>query len=278
MTGHLWFELEAAVDAGDSALLDRLCRLHGDRLRADFPARFTVPAELRHDPAAVQRYGRASFAVAERLGVPLPGVAVSQTLDRALARCGELSRQGGHEQALALLTGLLASGEALSRPPEVGQATCYEWMGGLARQLSRHQEAWQYTSTAQELCHRMQDAEGCLRHLATMHGIAEETGAHPDALAVAGMAVHHVQEHGPVTLLPPWLAAYTESLRRAEGPGQVGEAAKATERYAREILGSNPAELSRTLNQLAVTLHKAGYDAAARALLEEAVELRRRGA
>ncbi|MFE2964364.1 hypothetical protein ACFXKC_11955 [Streptomyces sp. NPDC059340] len=278
MTGQLWNELESAVSAGDSARVDRLCGLYEQQLRADYPGRFTVPAEFRHNAAATQRYVQASFAVAQRLGIAPPSSGVSEVLSRAIEECEALNQQGRYEQALAMLTDLLRSEEVLSRPPELGQAACYGRMGGLAHHLSRHQEAWRYTKTAQELCHQMHDTEGCLSYLDALYIIADETGAYPDALAVAGMATQHIQEHGPAKLLPRWLATYTEAMRRVDGPGQVGEFAKAAERYARELLGSDPAELSRTLNQLGTTLHKAGENAAARALLEEAVSLRRGGA
>jgi CHAT domain-containing protein len=272
----VWRTLEKALTGHDIKTFEKLCRRHETSLRADFPGRFTVPAALRSDPAAVQRYANVTFAVAERLGIQPPRIRLSERLQHSLGESDALAARGEQAAALAVLVDLVDSGTPLSEPAESGQALCYGRMGTLAWNLDRRKDAWQWTMTAQELCHRLRDADGCLNYIANLHFIADGSGAHADALAVAGMATQHIQEHGPTRLLPRWLAAYTEAMRQADHPpDEVRDFAAAAARYAREISGDDPDKLSRTLSNLAITLHRIGDYTAARPLAEEAVRIRR---
>lgn len=275
MAGDVWRALAAAIDGGDAKAFEKLLLRHGNRLRADFPARFTVPVDIREDHAAFQRYVTVTMAVAQRLGVDLPMVSQSDRLEQALAKADELAERGEHAAALAVVIAVVEADEPLSTPPEVGQALCYGRMGVFACELDRAEDAWLWTTRAQELCHRVKDTDGCLTYFLTLHRIAERSGTPEGALAVAGDALNHLQEHGPIYLLPRWLAIYTGSLRLAEGPEQVREFAATTRRYARELLGDNPDEHSKTLSNLGATLHRIGDDQAARVHYDEAILLRR---
>ena len=276
MSDDVWQALEGALSHRKAKAFEKLCRRYEASLRADFPARYIAPPEIGRDPAAAQRYAKVTMAVAEQLGIDYtdPLGSPSEGLQRSLEESDALGAEGEHEAALAVLVNLLDTGALLSEPV-IGHALCYGRMGTLALYLDRGMDAWQWTTKAQELCHRLGDADGCLNYIANLHFIAEATDAHADAMAAAGMAVGHIQEYGPTRLLPRWLANYTEAMRQAEGPGQVREFAAAAARYAREIVGDDPDELSFALNGLAITLHRISDDAAARPLLEEAVRARR---
>lgn len=275
MVRDVWGALAAAIDRGDAKTFEKLLRRHGDRLRADFPARFIVPVNLRDDHAALQRYGTVTMAVAQRLGIDPPSISHSGRLKQVLAKADELAGRGEHAAALAAVIAVVEAGDPLSDPPELGQALCYGRMGVFAWELDRTEDAWLWTTRARDLCHRVKDTDGCLTYFRTLHKIAEESGTSQDALAVAGGAVQHIQEHGPAHLLPRWLATYTESLRLAEGSDQVREFAAAAARYARELLSDDPAEHSETLNILGTTLHRIGDNLAARTYYNEAIRLRR---
>jgi hypothetical protein len=271
----VWRALGEALSGNNTEAFVKLCRRHEAFLRAGFPGRFTVPVALRSDPMAVQRYVNVTLAVAEQLGIEPPRIRLSEPLQRSLRESDALSARGENAAALAVLTGLVDSGTPLSEPADHGRALCYGRMGTIAWHLDRRMDAWRWTKTAQELCHQIQDADGCLNYIRNLHFIAQGSGAHSDALAVAGIAVQHIQEHGPARLLPRWLAEYAEAMRQAQGPGQVREFAVAAAQHAREILGDNPDELSRTLHQLAITLDRIGDNTTARPLAEEAVRTRR---
>jgi tetratricopeptide (TPR) repeat protein len=278
LSEDVWHALEKALSGQNTKEFVELCRRHETLLRADFPGRFTAPVSLRSDPAAVQRYAQLTFAVAEQLGIEPPRIRLSERLQRCLRESDTLAAGGEPAAALAVLIDLVDSGAPLSTPAEYGQALCYGRMGTIAWRLDRRQDAWQWTETAQQLCHQLGDADGCLNYMANLYVLARDSAAYADALAVAGMAVQHVQQHGPARLLPRWLAEYTEAMRQAEGLSKVHEFAAAVTRYAREILAEDRDELSRTLNQLAVTLSRIGDDEAARPLADEAVRTRRAAA
>ena len=150
------------------------------------------------------------MAVAKRLGIEYsdPFRPLSEGLKRALRKSDALHAEGQNEPALAVLVNLLDVG-ALLTEPVIGQALCYGRMGALALPLNRAVDAWRWTTRAQELCHRLGDADGCLHYIANLHSIARATGAREDALAVAKMAATHINEHGPTRLLPRWLASGT---------------------------------------------------------------------
>ncbi len=161
----VWRALDKALGDRNVKAFEKLCLRHGTSLRADFPARFNMPVEIRSDPAAVQRYANVTMAVAERLGIEPPRVHLSERLQRSVGESDALGAMGEHAAALATLVDLVDSGAPLSEPAEWGQALCYGRMGTLAWQLDRRTDAWRWTQTAQELCHRL---GGC-RWLPDLH-------------------------------------------------------------------------------------------------------------
>ncbi|MBT2452774.1 CHAT domain-containing protein [Streptomyces sp. ISL-43] len=199
-------------------------------------------------------------------------------MKRTLLDCDVLYGQGRHEAVLAKLSELVASGVELSEPADFGLAHCYLRMGRAARYLGRPEDAWRWARAAQELFHRSHDGLGCMHSIQEMYRIADVPGAPAEnPFSVAGLATQHAMEHGPSRLFPRWIAAYTEGMRRVDGPDQVPTYAASAARYAREMLAREPVELARTLNELSLTLHRIGDDAAARPLCEEAVALVRAG-
>src|SRR5262245_19457222 len=104
-------ELIDAVSSGDHHRLAELCRTHQATIQRYYPVWTTVPAEVRADPASVQRYAGALIAVAQyfatQLGDPTLLGALSRpdesnplvAWQRALGQAQELMGELRYDQA-----------------------------------------------------------------------------------------------------------------------------------------------------------------------------------
>lgn len=171
-----------AVASGDLQRAERLCRDHRDVVIAQFPAWQTVPAPLRSEPAALQRYGQGLIGVAqlfaERLGDTslmerLIGPAEDNPLLRwedQLGKADALIEQLEYQRAKSLLGDVLAEVRGLQGPGvdrllpiTLGRlAQCHFHLGEAEQSVPLFEQAL-------ARCEQAGDAEGIAAYLGSLY-------------------------------------------------------------------------------------------------------------
>jgi hypothetical protein len=161
----------AAAAAGDSTVLQQLCMRYADAIAADFGEWARVPAELRADPAATQRYVETLIGVArllERLGHPGPMQRLTGTPDnpitrsqRALAYARECDEAGDRDEAAATVEAVLGEMSGMSGPAVIElRSKAYGLLGAVRLHQGDLRAARAHTTHALDDSRAAGDADG----------------------------------------------------------------------------------------------------------------------
>ena len=204
-------ELIDAASSGDHHRLAELCRTHQAAIRRHFPQWTRVPAEIRADPASVQRYAGTLISVAQlfaqQLGEPalleaLTGPPESNPVTRwqsALGQAQELMGQLRYGEARQILSQVLAEAGGLQGSAvDSFLPVTYGKLGECCFQLGEAAAALDPTTTALRLCEEQGDLAGVLayqgnlfeihRYLGQAEAAALAADGHAEALTAAGQA------------------------------------------------------------------------------------------
>lgn len=194
----------AVAERGDAGELERLCRGQRAAIEVNFPGWQRPSAELRADPAAMQRYAQGLFAVArvfhEQLGDPsllqrLTGPAESNPLLRwqdGLAQGQAAMTAGDYVEARRSLEATLAATAGLSGAgADELRAVTLGCLGECHFQSGDAEAAEGPMTAALQYCQRVGDADGervylqNLFELARYRGRGAEAGEFAERLAGA---------------------------------------------------------------------------------------------
>jgi tetratricopeptide (TPR) repeat protein len=209
--GRIRVALIDAVSSGDHQLLAELCTTHSATIRRDFSTWIRVPAEVRADPASVQRYAGALISVAHFFATQLGDPTLLGAMQRpqesnpvvvwqhALGEARELMGRLHYGEARQVLSNALAEAREL-----VGSAVdsllpvTYGMLGECCFQLGDAATALDPTATALRLCEEQGDQAGVLAYLGNLFEINRYLGQaelaavaaerYADALTTAGEA------------------------------------------------------------------------------------------
>ncbi len=200
----LFATLAGLIERGEHEGLMQLCQQRTQEIREGFGEWKQVPAEIRSDPSAVQRYAKTLITVAqlfaqggdpsllERLTGPAednPLVQWEQALDRARAAMGANEHDAAHEQLEALLARteeLSGSGADQLRAITIGLLGQAAFHRGDVRAAVEHFE------DALRRCEAQDDAQGRAVYLGALYEAYRWLGERSVAAQFAArLAEHH---------------------------------------------------------------------------------------
>jgi tetratricopeptide (TPR) repeat protein len=200
-----------AASSGDHRLLAELCTAHRATIRRDFAAWTRVPAEVRADPASVQRYAGALITVADFFATQLEDPTLLDAVrgpqesnpvvawQRALGQARELMGELCYSEARQVLSNALAEARGLEGSAvDSYLPVTYGMLGDCCFQLGDAATALDPTATALRLCEEQGDRAGILayqgnlfeihRYLGQAEAAAVAAERYADALMTTGQA------------------------------------------------------------------------------------------
>lgn len=205
------------AERGEAAALERLCRSERAAIVAAFPGWQRPSAELRADPAAMQRFAHGLFAAArvfhEALGDPsllerLTGPAESNPLLRwqdRLAQAQAAMTAGDYAAAQRSLVTTLAETEGLSGSgADELRAVTLGCLGECCFQAGLTEQAEQPMALALAYCERVGDSEGERVYLENLCELARYRGRGQEAAGFAGRLAAACERVGAAEEAATW--------------------------------------------------------------------------
>jgi tetratricopeptide (TPR) repeat protein len=200
---------EQLFNAPSPAALSRLCRQHAELIRAHFDAWRKVPADIREQPALVQRYMNGLVAIGQTFAGDLADPSLMQLLlgppgsnpierwQQRLDEARKLKEALRYRDAASLLTDLLIDvrglkGSAVDAylPVTLGE------LGECHFQLGEAGKAIAPTEQALEMVRRAGDAEGISAYLGNLYEAHRYLEQPEPAARYAEQLAEHLEQNG----------------------------------------------------------------------------------